>query len=505
MVFLSYNTDKKALAEIAVREMINPLSSARRRDMKKRIDFFYGNQLPYLTKDINDQFEFPDRVILQKEIYNVTQLIIDEVAVLYSEEPIREVNSKNEKDNQLYSEIAERGGLNLAMETVNQMVKLCKTVLLKPVWRNEQIEFDVLTPDMFDIVHDPMDKTKAKAIVYASYLNIDNNVVQNPDVFEEKNTVFYYWSADYFFVFTYNISEKGEISVQIMKDDSNPEGRNPYGVIPMVVVRDGYPLNDFFIEGGNDLIISNEVINIKITELNYLTKMQSFGIPVRKGAEGSSPITLDPSMTIDIPGDSDTSKGGDFRFVSPDAKITEMQKEIEQKLRRVALKYKLNPDMFVASGNRSSAESLQLQSYHLGKLIKRDKPLFRTYEKQIFELVKIVQGYHAEAISEDATLFVDFKDIEMPTTPADRDAHNLLLYQNGLISKSRWLMTENPDIENADQALAILQEISDENKLFATTNEDTPPEKDVTDQEIDSLNQAEKKDTEIVKVEPDKE
>lgn len=478
MFFRKKNLDSLGIAQQAVARLRTDNSRIRRQAMKKRLDYYYGKQLNYLDELLNTQFKNPERLKLQKEFLNITQLIIDELAVLYSQPPKRElidIGDKSDTTDKLqaaYQEVITCGRLDSTMALANKLSKLCKTVLVRPVWRDEKIEFDIYTPNMFDVIQDPANPTKALAIIYCNQVdyeiskqinNDDKRINQDP--FTLPNTIYYVWTKEKHFGFTYTMSPANEVKVELEKNDGNLDNVNPYGELPFVCIYDGIPLDNFFIEGGDDLINANEINNVKLVEKNHLTKMQSFSIPVRKGADNTKDeVILDPSMLVDIPADDDVRKGSDFYFVSPDAKIQEIDDDIQSRLTRLATKHKLNPEMFKASGNRSSADSLQMQAYYLGKVISADKPVYTYFEKELFETMRLVYNYHSKSdkIPEEANLFIDYKDIEVPSTVEQEDAHNLIMHQNGLMSKADWLMKENPDIRDAEQAEEKLAEIDEE-------------------------------------------
>jgi hypothetical protein len=284
--------------------------------------------------------------------------------------------------------------------------------------------------------------------------------------------VFYVWTKDKFFMFSYSI-QKENIKINILKNSNNPENLNPYGRLPFVTFYDDLPVDSFFSEGGDDLIIANEINNIKLTEKNHLTKMQSFSLLVRKSSDQTkNEIILDPSMTIDIPADSDIAKNIDLFYVTPDAKIQELENDITNRMNRIATKYKLNPEMFKASGHRSSADALQMQTYYLSKSINSDKENFRACESELFDLMRTVYNYHTDQnlLNESFELFVDYEEVETPVTLEQRDAHNVILFTNGLLSKKDWMMAENKDIKSAEQAEAKLEEINEENKEAVLNN-----------------------------------
>jgi len=480
MVVLNFDSlTTKQQADRALTIMKREASRERRKDMQKRIDYYYDKQLEYLELALENQFNHPDRLRLQKEMHNITQMIIDELAVLYNEEPTREIQSSlkgediSPEDKDFYNDLMKAARINLVMQTASRLTKLCKTVLIRVVWRNERIEYDILTPNVFDVVSNVVDQTQLEAVVYTNKVDIQNDDTQakklNQDQFQENenDVVFTFWSKTNHFIFTRHITKVGNYEAQLIEVEGNPGDINPYGILPFIVLRDGEPLGDFWIDGGEDLIQANEINNVKLTETNNLTKMQAFGIPVRKGAPNAGQeLSFDPSLIIDIPADQGDIKGADFKFVSPDAKIEEMHMDCEKRIKRTATKNNLNPERFSSSGQKSSAAAMQLRAADQNKILQQDKPFYRDFEKEIFEVTRVVNNFHnTKKIPDSAELFIDFKDVEVPVTVEDQDAHNILMFNNGLLSKAQWLIDENPDVRTIDQALQMLVDIEKQNTV----------------------------------------
>lgn len=472
-LFDSFKAPTNATQATQALQLLNGTASRQRRiSMQKRMDYYYDKQEQYLKDMLLKQFKQPERINLQKEFDNITRFIVDEIAVLYNEPPFREIQEGSAQDIEIYDEIIKGSQFDIMMQQANRFTKLFKTAIMRPVWRNNSIQYDIYTPNMFDVFQDVIDPTIPIGVVWCSSIDLFNEILLNNDdkrgahdKFDESNLVFYYLDAQSFIVFSLAFSRSGEIISKIHVNQQNESNINPYGVLPFVTLRDGVPIGKYFLEGGDDLIATNEAINVKLTELNYLTKMQAFSIPVRKGADDrSGSITLDPSLTIDLPADDDQSRNADFKFVSPDAKIEELEKTIDAKKARISIKYGISLERFTASAQKSSAQALQLRAFDQARVIKADKPLWFEYEKQLFDMTRIIWNHHNpdRQISQGAKLFVDYKETEVPTTQEDEDQHNLLLFNNGLQSKRQWLMKENPDLRTEKQAEEALKEIGDE-------------------------------------------
>lgn len=492
-MFLKNEPVSPAELSTIISKFNNAKSTARRKNFQKRIDYYFDKQLTYLSNALTKQFKNPKKLNLQPEFDNITSLIIDDLSVIYTQEPIRKILNGKPSDEKIYNQIIQDGKLNLIMAEANKMAKLCKTVMIKVVWRDNKIQFDIITPNLFEPIQDPNDITKAIGFVYISIIDDQNeNLLNKDDTTTDKDPFlnasinYNYWSINKNIIF----KPARNKSVQIEEIKSNKENLNPYKILPVVMIYDGIAISDFFIEGGDDLINTNEIINVKITELNYLTKMQSFSIPVRKGADNAGQeIFLDPSQIIDIPADSDIHKGQDFKFVSPEAKIKELEDSIDKKKRRIAIKYKLDPDLLIDSAQKSSAQAMQLKALQRSGLIAKDRPFYRNYEQDLFNVIRTIFNYHSESekISESAILQVDFIESEIPMTISERDQHNLLMFNNGLMSRERWVMSENPDIQTEEEARKLLDEISAQRKadidfLENNTSTDDEPDDDNEDQ-----------------------
>lgn len=489
------NLSVKAQANTALAWFDKPVGKKRRQRFQKRIDYYYGNQEKYLDEDIKSNFKYPDRIKLQKEFKDITRFITDELAILYNDAPSRKIMGGSEKDlekdSETMAEIWEKSQINLVLKTVNQLTKLCKTVAVKVSWREERIQYDIYTPNIFDVVPDRLDGTKADALIYADIVDSDNdsNYINNDnpntsrDKFDDTDAVFYYWDKERFIQFKRSGNNKKIADVASFAD--NPDYVNPYNELPFVFFREGYPTDNFYIQGGDDLINANSIINQKETEKNYLTKMQSFSQLVRKGAPESAPNVIgDPSMVFDIPADSDIHRNNDVKYITPEARIEELRNDIREKKRDVAINHKLDPDIFEVSRQRSSAESLQMQNANQARIINGDKPFYSLYEQELFEKTRVVYNTHNPGgISENCYLSIDYGDVEKIMTVEEEDAHNIVMVNNGLMSKVDWVMAVNSDITSREEAIERLKKIDEENRLLISEGVETPEDEDENTEE----------------------
>lgn len=426
-------------------------NQARKDEACKRIDYYKGDQLGHLENILARQFAHPERLKLQMQFSNITRRIINEVSVVYKRPAQRRLmlgGSPIEGPKaEAYQKMLEDARIDAVLKKVNRYANLLNTILVQAVWRNERVELDILTPDMVNVVQDAKDPTRASAVIIEQTYP-DTVTLEGPGNPYGARRLFIAWTAEQHQVY----DEQG----RARPDMANEDGVNPYGLIPMAVFRDAYPDGFFWNEGAADLINAQESINVKLTELNSLIKMQSFSIPVIIGQGPVGGITIDPSNYLEIPLADAIDKGQpDFKFVSPDPKIKDLLEAISEDVRRIADDWGLSMDSFKLSGSPSSGLSLKLQNVRLIERREDDVALYRDYEKDLFRVMRAVHNAHAapaDAIPEDAELSVNFAELEFPEDPAAEDARWITRINQGVASRAQWIMAIDSDIKTEEEA-----------------------------------------------------
>jgi len=269
-------------------------NSARKEEAAKRIDYYQGEQLSHLHDVLKRQFKHPERLRLQPSFSNLTRRIINEVSVVYKRSPTRFLTGKDGKriegpKSDIFVEMYEGARADSVLKKVNRYTNLLNTILVQAVWRNERVELDIITPDIVNVVQDAIDPTRASAIIIEqSYA--DTVALEGPQNPFGASKLMIAWTKDDHMVF----DEQGRARPEL----ANEEGTNPYGILPFVVFRDAYPDSYFWNTGTDDLICAQDTLNVQLTELNQLVKMQSFSIPVIIGDAPPEGVTVDPSRRL---------------------------------------------------------------------------------------------------------------------------------------------------------------------------------------------------------------
>lgn len=353
-----------------------------RERVQKIVDYYNGEQLHHLSRVLDTQFSKPQSLKMQLSISNIVRFIADTLCLSFKNGI--KITTVNPQDQEIINKIIADTSLNSFLRTLEQIVFLCKTAFVKVGWSNGTISLDIITPQYVNVSVDDDNPLKVTEVVYPKEIT-------NKNIYAPEGT-FHYWSDTEYKVVNQNGDE-----LAIPENDSNV---NPYGIIPIMpfydkVITDGYVIQ----WPGDELINAQESLNIKLTSLNQLIKYQSFSQPVlvnpTKDLNGHVGIEVDPSKPIVVFDDKDSK--GDFKFVSPDAKIESVQNAIDKEYLRIFSFYGINPSQFVSSAERMSGTAFKESQSHINEYREMVRVL---YAPQLQKLLKIIETvYNSHSIS----------------------------------------------------------------------------------------------------------
>ena len=279
--------------------------------------FYEGRQDEFIWLDLVRQFRNPEKQQILPS--NLTKEIIDEVSILYQEQPVYQVVDEEGKalkeDQKLWEDIMNHSRYHMIMDKLDRWTRLLGTVLVKVsfidpdtgylVEKNKggQVQLDVLHGGVYDIRHgaspyyitelligfgtkfggfgdpgntrQPMGTTVNSTVPDpSSYGSNGSGGFDYQEAKDQKdlgkvNRI--YWSS--------------EEHVQVDDNNRGLKVKNPYGVIPAVPFFNSDPAHYYFLPVNEPLIYANHAVNMRITDLNHIAKFQSFGVPVLKGVE----------------------------------------------------------------------------------------------------------------------------------------------------------------------------------------------------------------------------
>lgn len=465
---------KELLAQKVAKRIIENPRKEHKKQTAKKLDYYYDNQKPYIDELLDECFIDNEQLSLKPQFVNITRAIVDEISMVYRAGAKRTIIGRNGKKvpkeaAALWAQLRKESKYDSVMKSVNRMVNLTKTVLVKPSvalerGRAPRLSLAILTPDMFDIIPDPNNPTEAEAIFYPKPMAGNENFATSLSNDSNRDVIYHIWS-DSFYI---RMTSGGEI----IRDEANPDGINPYGIMPFARFTAEIPLFDYFVPGGDDLISAQESVNIDLIQLEYLLKMQSFSVPVLKGYEGENRIVVSPGRPIVIPADEPGASGAEFDFKSPEPHIREFLEAIEAGIRRIARSYGVSPESFTLTGAPKSGFALLMENYRLIEARENEVPFYEQAEERLFEIIKRIYNYETGFSNElvplpdDATVSVAIKDISLPKSTSERLAEAEFMLKNKLTTPVEMIA----DIYNIPQREA--EKIYNENKKWWDTQED---------------------------------
>ena len=421
----------------AFRRAVLKANTMRKDEASRKLDYYNDEQASHILAMIAANYknlEGRDPVSI-----NVVKKVIKNLATVYLSDATRTVEG-TERDRLTYSALEDCAALPLKMKLANRYAKLLGTILLRPVWRGGKMDLDVLTPDVLDVItgDSPEDIQAVMLTLYA-------------DSGKEAELQYSFWTPA--------TIQRLDYRFQIISEESNP-----YGVLPFVPAFSQVP-TDFWLPGANDLMMVQDAINKRLSDIWHTLDFQSFGVGFIKGAHKdkrpSSTVDLGPGSLLFLP------ENGEVGFASPDAPVEASLAAIEFLMKQAAITNGLPAASMSLDPTEQSGISRIVGNAELEEQRRDDIAMFAKVEQQLFGIFRTVWNVHnpTATMSEAATLRVDFYDPKPTVTAAEQVKEWQGLLELGLISPVDILIERNPDLSR-DDAKAELLRIRDELKEF---------------------------------------
>ena len=377
----------------------------------------------FFSDSLNQQIPCPN--------INITKRIIDRISLVYMKPPLREYSNENTPDF-FYQK-------DFKLQRAEKLCNLLECILLKPTWRNERIEYDIIK-DWEPLFYDD-DPLNPSAITYP--LSVRSSVL------DTTAELWAYWDIDNHFIY-----EKGTGKKLVAED--NTEMINPYSMLPFVeCYRDGKPEASYFdTDASPDLIATNESTNVAEFNKNANIMFQSFGFGYITGSN----IERDE---LDIGQDKWSFLGHDgvLNMVSPPNSVPALTDSIESSYKMLAQNYHLSVS-FVEGTTAESGVALRLRNQELMDSRRSDVERWKKIEEDVFaveeRIIAVEQGRDAGFL-----LGIDYEETtEILSDQEQRDKWDWQL-ANGLIDKADILMaTDSDKFPERQDALDYLAERS---------------------------------------------
>ena len=361
----------------------------------------------YFSNSLNSQIPCPN--------INITKRIIDRISLVYMKPPIREYSNEQIPD---FMHLKDH-----KMQRAETLCNLLEFVLIKPTWRSEKLEYDIIRD--WEAMFFDDDPLNPSAITYP--LQVRSSVLDTtPELWA-------YWDEANHFIY-----EKGT-GKKIISDE-NQEMINPYGILPFIeCYRNGKPESSYFdTDASPDLVATNEAVNVAEYNKNANIMFQSFGFGYVTGS------TIEKEK-LEIGQDKWSFLGhdGTLNMVAPPNSVPALTESIEGSYKMLAQNYHLSIS-FVDGTSAESGVALRLRNQELMDSRRADVTNWRTIENKLFEVESRILMIELGRDTGDL-LNVDYEEsTEILSDQEQREKWDWEL-SHGLIDKADILMEQDPD------------------------------------------------------------
>lgn len=343
-------------------------------------DYYEGDQLRYIPLNpAEDLIDFQDRKPFLSYT-NVTKHVVDALSYTYSTPPVREIKSSSEIAATI-NEFINSEAYNNTLQYIDTLTRLLGVVHVRPIILDDNsIYLDVWLPQNVTVELGGIDPTKPSKLITDSYANdVGGRIVHSREAF----------TRDY-------IESLAKEKMGIF--NRTPRVENPLQEIPFVRFANSYDKNTYWVDGiGRDLVNANRQINILLTDLNWLIKNQVHSQMVIIGPLDKGDIQFGPNRVINI-----TSENGDAKFISPDAKITELVETIKMEVGIIYNTFGLEALNPLSVQSNQSGVAIVMSKASVREDRQKRAKLFTAYEKELIRLIaKSYRVYKQYTINED--------------------------------------------------------------------------------------------------------
>ena len=405
------NMTVEGIIKQSVKELKLSRQKERRNWVRRMLDYYGGNATNQYIRDYFNSAAFREVPCYNA---NFTRRFINKMSRIYTVGTSRNVGSQ-------YDQLTIKK--DARMKHVERMTRLMGTVATQVIYKevNGMPYFDYRPVYYFD-VH-LSDSFTPSAIMYPLLMQPD-------DISLTNKCEWAYWDESIYA----HYDEDGNII---------DEYEHGYGVLPFVFTHREEQIDEFFVDGANDIVDCNEQVNIAMTEMQLGLRFQMFGQPYMTGVDSDKRIERAGSdQIIDLP------EGATFDIVSPQGNIESVIENIKFQVDLVAQNNHLYVQFAQDGGETPSGIALKIKDLERFEDYQDDLELWRMYEHEFYHVEKEIAAYNNIKLPE--SLKLDFKEPEYPKTVQDQIALDEHRLKHHMLDEVDLLMEYNNDLSRKE-------------------------------------------------------
>lgn len=412
----------------AIKRQLNEVETKRTRERYTMMNYYEGMSSE-MESDISKYFDSESLRQTPIMTESLTSKLVNARAIVYKQAPERVVDDR-------YNDFI--GDLDSAMLRFERMCFLLGTTAMKSRWNEKEQKIDYVPLVEFYPVFEQYNEEPA-GVFYPLY-NYSTKL-------DRREQLFAFWSDTEHFI----VNGKGEVVV----NQDNPDGVNPYGINPVVFAHRQVLTTDWFREGASDIVSMNRSINIMLTEMSLAMRLQMLGQPVLTSIDEASKLKLGADKPLVLP------ENSDFRFESPGANMQQFIEAMRFFVDSVAYNNNLRTKWSVGKESMMSGEALKMSEIDLTESVMLDaQMIWRPVEDDRYKIDRAIIDYEAN-VTLDEEYSVDFTEPRFPESANDARLQWEWEWNNNLSSKRDWYRKNNPDATE-EQIDDIIEQVDSE-------------------------------------------
>ncbi len=325
---------------------------------------------------------------------------------------------------------------------------LFNTILAQPVFRNERVEIDIITPNFCSVVGRDEDFTRADKVMISKAIGDEDLIV--------------YWSDEEHCYINPTTWKKIPI-------EGNPGMVNPYGQLPFAKLSFNES-SDYWGEPQQDLVENNIWYDVKEMNSFFVEMFQGLGVGVGINLSKNGTISLSPNTMILVDKVTSDMVPPSINFSSTGAPLSELRESSNEFYKRIGNSKGLSSQ---SMSNEISDQSGISKAYDSAELsIKKDshKIIMKAFEKDLFGKFRMVYNFHMKDKISDKLMFkIDITEDEPQINVSEEIAITEFRINNNLTSIVDLMIKDNPDL-NTEEAMTRLEQNKILNEKYLTNH-----------------------------------
>jgi len=429
------------------------------------LDILEGNLMSYVVDDLKRSLspQVFEQAMHRIVPINIFPKVIDKLTNIYQTGVVREVVGGSQKDSDLLNWYVESLDINSQLNSANELFNACKSLLLYPYVYNGKPFVRSIENDRFVVYSDnPVNPCHVTDVVLLA---------------GRKNEKDLYWvySQDGFYAMT----SDEKMDLQEMIRVGNPEGENPFGVLPFVYAADSkHKLNP---TQDTDTLKVIKVLPIMLTDLNLAAMFQSFSMVYGIDLDDEN-IVFAPNAFLRFKSDPTKQTQPSIGTIKPEVDFDQVLRLIESEL-----------SMWLGTkGIRASTiGALSTENFASGvsKLID-EMDTFEARQKQVSTFLKVEEMFWGLILNYMHPVWVQRGEVENRTlwTPGAKVKTTFAMqlpmqsrgqlvrdlrdeYSSGFITRKRAVAKLNPHMTSREIE-ELINEIQEERTITSDTIND---------------------------------